>query len=567
MIHPLRGVDFAYRLKFWIGGAMMAKHWRTRSLGILALLVVLAVLAGCSPFARPTDPDEPAVPDTPRRVVIGQGTDVKSFDPPADWTSLAEWITQNAYDYLFYRSADQGEWIPELAYDWERRDELTYRFWIHEGVRFHDGSELTAEDIKYTYRRIIEGPTEMFIVSDQYQWIDRIEIIDDYTFDVISKEPDSLFIFKLSQGNTGAGIVNKEHTEAVGHDGLHREPMGTGPWLLKEWVRDEHVLFERNEDYWQTDRFPTYDELEYRIIPEASTRVAELITGGIHLAHGVMAPDESRINEASGVSAIWSESAQGFMLYPRQGVHPNHVGDPRLDREFTTRDPRIREAIELAIDKYALRDIEGGTGEAFRARLFRPLEEANPALFGPDACLYDPDRARELIGEAGYQPGEPYLFFDAREEWPFGDVGRTVVDMLEEVGFNVEARFQAESLWRSEVYHPAKNQELYLVDLGGHFNPFFGTYGFQSHIMENVEYTGQGSAPAGLDDLLKTAWTEVEDDTRRIQAYHEASQIIADERINIGLYQRSLLWGISDRIEWTPRGDVEIWGYDITLLD
>ena len=545
-------------------------RYKRLSILIVVLMVVSFVLVGCpaedvdpdpDPDPDPVDPDPDPDPEEVTRVTVAQGDTQISWDPPQDWTSVGEWTIQNAYDYLFMRSADAAEWVPQLAYDWEVIDELTFRFYLEEGVTFHDGTELTAEDVKYHYRRVIDGPRELYIVTGQYDWIDEMEVIDEYTLDIRSHEPDSRFLWQLAQTNNGAGIVSKAYVEEVGPEGVHSEPMGSGPYELKDWSRDEYVLFEAYDDYWQGE--PEIEELEFRIIPEASTRVAELLTGGVDVAFDMMYEDKDRIEAEEGITTEEVPSAQGWMLFPRIGVHPEFEGDPELDREFTTADPRIRKAIELAIDKYALREIDGGIGEAFRARLFEPLPEANPELFGPEANLYDPERAQELIEEAGYEPGEAYLHFDAMEDPPAGDLARVIDSMLTDVGFDVDLNVMDESTFRSEVYHPRRTQELMLHDLGGQMNPFFGTNIFHSDRLETTDYGGIGSSPEGLDELLETAWTEVEDEEKRIEAYHEAGMMIAEERLNIGLFQRTALWGLNERIDWTPRYDNDIYGWDM----
>ncbi len=528
----------------------------------LSLMVLMILLFACRPV---TDVEDPVDPDEPIRVVVAQAADVESWDPPVGWGSANQWITDNAYDWLFMRSGDGAEWVPLLAESWEVIDDVTVRFDLREGVKFHDGTELTAEDVKYHYRRIIDGTREEYIVQPQYTWIQEIIIHDPYTFDVVAESPDSAFMWRLAQTNTGASIVSKDYVEEVGTEGVHREPMGTGAWRLKEWVRDEHTHFVANEDYWRGR--PNFDEFIFKVIPEPSTRIAELLTGGVDLTYGVMAEDQARLEADPDTQAFWAKNARGFLLWTRIGVHPNHVGEPELDREFVTEDPRIRKAVELALDKEALRDFHGGIGQPFRARgPYQPLPEGNPDLYGERANLYDPGRARELIEEAGYGPGEAHLVFHTWEEWPQGDLARVMQDMLEEVGFSIELILLDGTTMTSEVYGPRKTQELFMAYLGGQMNPVFATRIFESS-EQLVNYGGQGAGSEELDQLLHKAWTEMEDEGLRNQFYHEATAIIAEERYVIGLFQGSELWGASNRIDYTPRFDNEIYGFDINLVE
>ncbi len=546
---------------------------------ILALFVLLSF--SCAPAVDPDepDPDENDVdvepdpdpveePGEPQRVVVAQAQGVGSWDPPQDWLTAPEWLIQNAYDSIMVRSGDGSEFLPELAREWEHIDDYTFRLYLQEGVRFHDGTELTAEDVKFHWERVREGTRELYIVAGQYDWYEDIVIHDDYTLDFITEEPSSIILFHFRA--TGSGIVSKAYVEEVGPEGVHSSPMGSGPWKLKDWVRDEHVLFEANEDYWGGR--PDFDELEFRIIPEASTRVAELLTEGVDIIYDIHPEDEQRVDAEDHLTTKYVNIDRGLFMHPRFGPHPNYPDDPELTREFTTEDPRVREAIEKALDKYALRDIAGGEGEAYRMRMFEPLPEANPALFGPEACLYDPERARELLSEAGYGPGECKVVIHAPEDAPHGDVAQVVRAMLEEVGFDVDLRLMDGSTFRSEIQAPRKAQELYFHAAGGNMDPRMavaqfvpGSDSMIRYAQDNLEAWADPSKYQRLDELIDVAFTEVHDDDARLRAYHEIGQIVADERLYIGLFQQSTLWGINTRLDYEPRFDNHIRGMDIRL--
>jgi len=549
-------------------------RWRIAFLPMVLLLALVLVLGACTteeaePPATGGEAEEPTTPAEPVRIVVAQDEGAVSWDPPQDWETPSEWLIENAYDYLFIRSADGSDWVPQLAKSWERLDDYTIRFDLVDNAKFHDGTPLTCEDVKYHYERIINGTRELYIVHDQYQWIDTLTCVDDHTIDIKSDEPDSLFMWKLAQTNTGAGIPSKAYVEEVGPEGIHRKPMGSGLFKLKDWARDEYVLFEVNRDYWNQSAIPNYDELMFKIIPEPSTRAAELLAGNVDIAWKLTPQDKDRVDNNDGTHASWSLSDVGYQLAVRTGVNPNYEGDPKLDRKFTTEDWRIRKAIELALDKTALRDIVGGDGQPFRARNFEPLPEANPDLYGPEANLYDPEEATALIQEAGYGPGEAKLVFHARSAYPDADIARAIESMLEDVGFDVELIILDNQTFNSDVYFPRKSQELMLNGLGGNMNPFFLSFGFSSARVN--EYGRVENVPdidnyhERVDSLLNTAWTTVSDDKKRIGAYHEAFSLIAEARARgIGLFQVSTLWGLSDRVDFSPRFDENIMGENIT---
>jgi peptide/nickel transport system substrate-binding protein len=491
------------------------------------------------------------------RVVVAQAEDAEDWDPPVAWNTAPEWIEQNAYDCLVFRNASGSRFEPKLAERWERVSDLVFRFHLRPNVRFHDGTPFTAEDIKYHYERIKHGTREQYIVQPQYQFFSEVLVRTPTTVDFLLPEPNTLILNLTSQ--TGCGVVSRAYHQRVSRDVMHRNPMGTGPFRLRQWVKGERVVLEANRDYWGGK--PEVDEFIFRIIPEPSTRLAELLTGGVDVTYGLNVLDEARIRGNQRLRAVWAPNNRGWMLFPRLRVNERYKGDPELDRRFLTEDPRIREAIELAIDKYRLRDLVQRQGEAFRARLFQPLPEANPALWGRRANLYNPQRARELLQEAGYRGQR--LVFHAPEQFaglPAGDLARAITQMLRDVGLNVDLRLLDTNTFNTQIYFPRRTQELILLNLGGNDNPFFGLSQFHTRI--GWSPGGYGGASPRLDRLIDCAFQDVRDDARRLRCYHQASEIIADERFVIGLFQTYNLWGIRQDISYTPRMDNYILGED-----
>lgn len=493
----------------------------------------------------------------PFRVVVAQAEDAEDFDPPVAWNTPPEWIEQNAYDCLVFRNRDGSTFEPKLALRWEQVSDLVIRFHLRRNVRFQDGTPFGAEDVKFHYERIRNGTREQYIVQPQYQFFSEVVVRDPFTVDFVQENPNTLVLNLVSQ--TGCGIVSRAHFQRVSRDVMHRNPMGTGPFRLRQWVKGERVIYEANREYWGGK--PEVDEFIFRVIPEPSTRLAELLTGGVDLTFGLNVLDEARIRGNPRLRAFWAPNNRGWMLFPRIRVNDRYKGDRELDRKFLTEDPRIREAIERAIDKYKLRDLVQKGGEAFRGRLFQPLPEANPALWGREANLFNPDRARALLREAGYR--NERLVFHAPELFaglPAGDLARAITQMLRAVGFNVDLRLLDANTFNTQVYFPRRTQELILLNLGGNDNPFFGLSSFHTRI--GWTPSGYGGASPQLDRLIDCAFQDVRDNARRLRCYHRASEIIANERFVIGLFQTYQLWGVNRELDYTPRIDNFILGTD-----
>jgi peptide/nickel transport system substrate-binding protein len=491
------------------------------------------------------------------RATIATDTDVKSWDPPVDWTTEHYWILHNLYDPLVFRGPNHSTFEPKLAERWERLNDLTVRFHLRRNAKFHDGTDVTAEDVRHHFLRIKEGTRQQYIVQPEWQFFTDVVVRDRWTLDVMLPGPDSNILDLVAK--TSGGVVSKAYVERVGLEGVHRAPLGSGPYKLKEWVRGERVLLEANSAHWGGK--PEVDELGFRIIPEPSTRLAELLTGGVDMAFGLVERDEARITSRPNLRAQWAPTDRGWMLFTRERVNERYKGDPELDRKFATEDPRVRRAIELAINKYVLRDLVQKGGEAFRARLFQPIPEANPALWGRRANLYDPAAAQTLLREAGYKNGEPKLVFHASDHFPSGDVARAIAAMLRRVGFTVDLRLSDRNTFNTQVYFPRRTQELILLLLGGNTKPFFGLFSF--HTKQAWAPSGYGGGRTDLDRLIDCAFHDVRENQRRLRCYHRAQEIIADERYVIGLFQESQLWGINTRFQYTPRFDSYLLGAEM----
>src|SRR5690606_16840133 len=155
-------------------------------------------------------------------------------------------ITSQLSEQLVRLSHDM-EVLPALAESWTiSDDQLTYTFNLREGVKFHDGGEFTAEDVKFTIERILDpdfGSTLAFTLAA----VDRVEVIDPYTVSIALTEPNVGFIRDLGSGIWG--IISKDAVERLGDEAFAMNPVGTGPYRFVEWVRDSHVTFEAFEDY------------------------------------------------------------------------------------------------------------------------------------------------------------------------------------------------------------------------------------------------------------------------------------------------------------------------------
>ena len=236
-----------------------------------------------------------------------------------------EAVLRNIFDSLTKRLPD-GEVEPMLATDWRAIDELTFEFDLREGVTFHNGEALTADDVVFTFERIlteggVDGQTSPR--AGLIGPLSHVEKVDDYTVRFVYQEtfPQALVL----QGLTHFQIVPKDHLEEVGVAAFMEQPIGSGPFRWVQGELDSQIRLERYDGYWAGT--PPLQTVVFRMMPEPSTRIAALLAGEVHIIHAVPPDLVDRIDSVPGVSVhtgLGTRSAGGAEQ-PRAAVQrPQH---------------------------------------------------------------------------------------------------------------------------------------------------------------------------------------------------------------------------------------------------
>src|SRR5690625_295080 len=372
---------------------------------LASLVAAFALSLGAAPIQAQTS------------IIVAQASDIRSFDPQRVGNTISEAIAINIYDYLIMRDGN-GVPQPSLATAWEPAGDTAWRLWLRDDVLWHDGERFTDEDVKFTLERAARDPESVYLST--FEIINEVEIVNDFEVIIHTDEPDPILLSRINR--TGAGIMPAHHADRLPE--LAVSPIGTGPYRFVEWSRDEYVHLEAFPDHWRGA--PHYDELTFRVIPEASTRVNELITGGVHIATNVPPADAPNINN-SGVAVVLPHATGRAMV-----LQVNTAADS------VTGDPRVREAIDLSIDNQLLIDVlHDGYGTPTRLRISQGVV-APEELYGQ--YLYDPERAAELLLEAGYSFGEARITLQGTvSRYPQdSQTAELLAVMLASVGFTVE---------------------------------------------------------------------------------------------------------------------------------
>lgn len=356
----------------------------------------LATLAGCTggdgqddggttPTA--TEPDETATDeidedtDEPTSVTIGVAQGGWDLIPARDTDFVSNLVYTLIYDNVVNLNPD-AEIVPELATDWTVESDTQYVFDLREGVTFHDGTEFTADDVEYTYDWIVneENPRKNYVAS-----VADVVVEDDTTVRFDLSEPFAPFLFKV---HAVLWPLSQEAMESKGED-YNTSPVGTGPYELTSWDSGNKAVLEKYDDYWKEGK-PSIDTVEFRILPDDSSRAAQLETGSIDLIDTLPSQFTGRIQGADGVSLIQTG-----------GVSSGRV-DFNTDVEALA-DRRVRRALTFAIDKQKIVDtVLQGFAEPAKSVLpksFAAYADDFQDFNDPGA---DPEHAQQLLEDAGY---------------------------------------------------------------------------------------------------------------------------------------------------------------------
>lgn len=316
---------------------------------------------------------------------IGINTDVSSLDPHNHNDTASSYATRHIYSNLV-RLTDNNEFVGDLAEKWEFVDDMTVEFTLKEGVKFHDGTALTAEDVKYSLESQKESPKVGHLVS----MIESVEVKDDTHFIIHMNTPSNALISSLN--HSGCAIYSKAHVEKLLADGkkIEDEPMGTGPYKFENWTPGASFTLVKNPDYFDPERAAQNDKLTFKVIPEDSARTIALENGELDLLIDVPFTDAGKIrdNDKLALDEYTSTHVEYFTVNQSKAPFDN---------------VKVRQALSHAINKGdALIASINGEGKVFDNYIGEAAIGYYDVVTKYD---YDVEKAKALLEEAGYGDG------------------------------------------------------------------------------------------------------------------------------------------------------------------
>ena len=353
-----------------------------KMLKFLSLTFIMVLLfAGCG---GKKETEETTAETTKEKVLkVAIDKDATNLNPVFVTDLTGEMFAANIFDTLVSYKDDVSKPAPGIAEKWEiSEDGKTYTFYLRKGVKFHNGAELTAKDVKFTIEAIMD-PANAAASKQYLNDVESVQVVDDYTVKFTLKNVYASFMLLL--GSPQFGILPSEYIAEVGMEAFDRDPIGTGPFKFQEWIPDDHITLVKNEDYFLGK--PNLDKAIFRPIPKAEVASVELKSGGIDLASSLLPQDITKF-----------QSDSNFEVQQTPGLSFQYVGFSAVQKPYS--DVRFRKAIYYATDfESAIKGIYGSTGE--RAYSWIP-----PVVFANDkeymkskALPYDEAKAKALFDE------------------------------------------------------------------------------------------------------------------------------------------------------------------------
>lgn len=441
-------------------------------------------------------------------------------------------LNRHIWDGLVRANPMTGEVTMAVAESVRYIDATTIHVTLRQGVKFHNGDPMTAEDVAYTFA-FNSNPANRTVGRSRTDWVERVEVIGPYELKLHLPRPFPAAMEFLS---SNVPIYPRAYHERLGPDGFSKAPVGTGRYRVERTEIGREIGLIRNADYWEgADKAGHINRIVMRFVPERNTQIAELLAGNAHLIWQVPVAQARRLDGRRGVRVIVGDTMRYGYLQFESGLRPNSRPSPVHDR-------RVRQAIAHAIDREAIvKNIMGG-GSVLHLPCY-------PSQFGCEAkdaprYAFDPAKAKQLLAEAGYPNGFEIDFYGYRDR----PVAEAILGYLANVGITARLQWLQYSALRDRV----RQGEI-------PFNFMAWGSGSVNDASASVSYFFKGGPDdTSLDPQVIQALTEADssiDPEVRQRAYARALTRIAQEVYKVPLMSYAYYYAMAADLEFDPTPD------------
>ncbi len=545
---------------------------RRRSVWISLLLVLAMVVAACSPGDSESttttsggdggenttttsggddgpDPTDPPPSEAEGKLVIAQGVDPRTFTP---WTSVAAELSvmTQLFEKLIAFNLNTGEYDPILAESYEWVDDVTLQIPLKEGVVFSNGEAFDADAAIFSLEQLLDPEVGGIELSNRTANIASVEKVDDMTVQInfVDAIARSLNLANLAQSTF---MVPPAYFQEVGFEGFIESPIGSGPMVLAERVRDSFILLSTNDSYaGHSGAAPTVSEIEFRILPEPGARVAALEAGDAHIVVDLPFEEADRLNGSDGLEVV---SIPGLRIMEMQVDMRHGLSEASAITE-------VRQALLYALDRQLIIDTvflgQGKPVNQLGVEQYFGFVESLPDL------EYDPAKVEELLTQAGYPDGVNLpLVCPSGRYLKDREVCEVIVSELAKV--NIDA----------QPFEAMEVGAYFGGVLAGEVGPliYIGRLAPSINMVDMYNSSLCGSADSykcdeQLDALHTAARTEPDPDAQKA-AIEEMVRFDLDDPARIPLWVLNDVYAVSGNVDgWAPRSDqvLEFWGVGVS---
>jgi peptide/nickel transport system substrate-binding protein len=504
----------------------------TRCAAALAVLVLVGCGSDSDSGGSAQDGSSDGSPAGASKVVVATATDPTTLDPLLADDGAERLVNDSIYDMLLTRDAE-GNFVPSLATEMpEQIDSTTWRFKLREGVKFSNDEPFDADSVVASVNRVLD-PEFASGQSGFYTGMKTAEKVDATTVDVITSTEDPLLPNRMA-------FMKMVPPKASQEADFAENPVGTGPYLFEDRTVGETIKLKANPNYWGDA--PSIQEVEVRTLEDESARLAALKSGEVDLVLNLSPDFADQVPKFVNVPG--AENMNVLLLNKEPGV---------------TDDPRVRQALNYAIDKEAIaKSLYGGYARPLKCSTVPPQAFGhNPNL---EAYPFDPDKAKALIDEAG-ATGKTVSFVSTPDRWVKGrEVSQAITAYIEAVGLKPELELKNWDNYLEDILAKRNRPELLfhsstndLLDADRQISTYYqSTSDLASYKNEQV------------DKLADEARSEPDED-KRLADYNELEKIACDDASHIFLVNLDDMYGLSDRLDWQPRVDQRVFYKDMQL--
>jgi peptide/nickel transport system substrate-binding protein len=494
---------------------------------VLALSVVLA--GACQPAAPRSQPGGRVV-----ATIVLPGVMVESMNPYAHSTTQIYPTWKHVIEPLVEWDWSKKDVVGVLAESWTTPEPNTWLFKLRQGVKFHDGGDLTAADVVHSYTRIKTDPDSK--QGSAIAGIDEVQAVDTYTVRLHTKSPDAALPFRLAQ----RFITSKALYDRLGPAEADKLAVGTGPYKVKEWVTGQRFVLEKSPTY-QGPRQTAVDEVVFRNIPESEAAITALLNGEVDQIVNIPPESADRISGNAHRETVRTINIMFLGM---------HSSVPQF------RNKLVRQAIAHAVDKEALtKGVLKGMAYPMDAPV-GPDQYAYSAELQPKVA-YDPAKAKQLLAQAGYPDGFEVEFLVPVGQYnKIKELAEATASMLGAVG--IRARIQTQDQNTGFAAIQQGKAPLYIFGRGGVIDPdeYLDQY-FATGVTKRLEFSNPEV------DAALHAERVAFDPSQRVALLRKAMSVLMEEAPAVWLFQYQGIEGVSNRFDYTPNPGEDVYAWDL----